>query len=112
MAGTPCEGWLAYNLIRKTTAQAAIAHRKTPRQLSFAATLAAVATSWDHATLAKPDVLVALANAQFLVIARHQVGDRPDRVEPRAIKRHPKPHAWLRQPRAEARAALCAGPPA
>jgi hypothetical protein len=102
--------WLAYNLIRKTTAQAALAHGKLPRQLSFAAALAAVATSWDLATLAKRDVLAALAEAQFRVIAWHQVGDRPNRVEPRAIKRHPKHHAWLRQPRAEARAALCGRP--
>ena len=104
--------WLAYNLIRKTTAQAALAQGKFPRQLSFAAALAAVATSWDHATLAKQDVLTALAQAQFRVIAWHQVADRPDRVEPRAIKRHPKHHAWLRQPRGEARAVLCGGPPA
>jgi hypothetical protein len=104
--------WLAYNLIRKTTAQAALAHGKFPRQLSFAAALAAVATSWDHATLAKPDVLAALAQAQFRTIAWHRVADRPDRVEPRAIKRHPKHHAWLRQPRDKARAALCGGPPA
>ena len=33
--------WLAYNLIRKTMAQAALAHEKLPRQLSFAAALAA-----------------------------------------------------------------------
>jgi hypothetical protein len=99
--------WLAYNLIRKVIAQAALSHEKLPRQLSFAIALAAVATSWDHATLAKANVLTALAEAQFRVIAWHQVGDRPDRVEPRAIKRHPKPHRWLRQPRKEARAALC-----
>jgi len=103
--------WLAYNLIRKTTAQAALAHGKLPRQLSFAAALAAVATSWDHATVANQDVLAALAQAQFRVIAWHRVADRPDRVEPRAIKRHPKHHAWLRQPRDKARAALCGGPP-
>lgn len=104
--------WLAYNLIRKTIAQAALVHEKLPRQLSFAAALAAVATSWDHATLATQNVLTALADAQFRAIAWHQIGDRPDRVEPRAIKRHPKPHRWLRQPRNEARAALCGGPPA
>lgn len=103
---------LAYNLIRKAIAQAALVHEKVPRMLSFAAALAAVATSWDHATLAKPNVLAALAEAQFRVIAWHQVGDRPDRVEPRAIKRHPKPHRWLRQPRQEARAALCGQAPA
>jgi putative transposase len=104
--------WLAYNLIRKTMAQAALTRDTLPRQLSFAAALAAVATSWDHATLAHPRMLAALADAQFRVIASHQVGDRPDRVEPRAIKRHPKPHRWLRQPRHQARAALCGDSPA
>ena len=99
--------WLAYNLIRKTIAQAALVHEKLPRQLSFAAALAAVATSWDHATVAKQNVLSALADAQFRVIAWHEVGNRPDRVEPRAIKRHPKPHPWLRQPRDQASARLC-----
>ena len=104
--------WLAHNLLRKTMAQAALAHEKLPRQLSFAAALAAVATSWDHASLAKPEVLIALAEAQFRVIAWHQVGDRPNRVEPRAIKRHPKLHRWLREPRDQARAALCGRSPA
>ncbi len=100
------------DIIRKTMAQAALAHEKLPRQLSFAAALAAVATSWDHASLAKPEVLIALAEAQFRVIAWHQVGDRPNRVEPRAIKRHPKLHRWLREPRDQARAALCGRSPA
>ena len=103
--------WLAYNLIRKTIAQAALVHEKLPRQLSFAAALAAVAASWGNATLARQDLLTALAAAQFRVIAWHQVGDRPNRVEPRAIKRHPKPHPWLRQPRHEARAQLCGSSP-
>ena len=34
--------WLAYNLIRKVMAQAAIHHEKLPRELSFASALAAV----------------------------------------------------------------------
>jgi putative transposase len=96
--------WLAYNLIRKTMAQAALAHGKLPRQVSFANALAAVAASWDHATVASRDVLVALAKAQFRVVASHQVGNRPDRVEPRAVKRRPKPHPLLKEPRALARA--------
>jgi len=98
---------LAYNLIRKTIAQAALTHEKLPRQLSFAAALDAVVASWDHATLAMTPVLTALAEAQFRLIAWHEVGDRPDRVEPRAVKRRPKPHRLLRQPRAQARAKLC-----
>ena len=39
-------------------------------------------------------------------MATNQVGDRPNRIEPRAVKRRPKPHDLLTKPRAEARAAL------
>ena len=99
--------WLAYNLIRKTIAQAALTHEKLPCQLSFAGALAAVAASWDHATIAPRSVLAALAEAQFRLIAWHEVGHRPNRIEPRAIKRRPKPHRLLRQPRPQARAELC-----
>jgi len=36
----------------------------------------------------------------------HRIGHRPNRVEPRAIKRRPKPHKWLKEPREAARARL------
>jgi hypothetical protein len=39
-------------------------------------------------------------------IASHEVGDRPGRVEPRAIKRRPKPHDLLTEPRDKARKRL------
>ena len=42
-------------------------------------------------------------------LAELRIGDRPDRVEPRAIKRRPKPHKLLTKPRAEARAELLRG---
>jgi putative transposase len=32
-------------------------------------------------------------------IATHIVGDRPDRYEPRLVKRRPKPYKHLREPR-------------
>jgi hypothetical protein len=38
----------------------------------------------------------------------HRVGNRPDRVEPRAVKRRPNPIALLTKPRDEARADLLA----
>jgi hypothetical protein len=41
-------------------------------------------------------------------MARHRVGNRPDRIEPRAIKRRPKPQDLLTVPRDEARAKLLA----
>jgi putative transposase len=98
--------WLAYNLIRKVMAQAALGQGRLPRQLSFAAALAVVAGNWSQASLAERDLLAKLAKAQWRLIAWHTVGDRPDRVEPRAIKRRPKAHSLLTKPRKQARAEL------
>ncbi len=98
--------WLAYNLIRKVMAQAALSQERLPRQLSFAAAVAVVAGDWNQASLAGQDLLAKLAKAQWRLIVWYKVGDRPDRVEPRAVKRRPKPHKLLTKPRAEARAEL------
>ena len=35
--------------------------------------------------------------------ARQRVGNRPGRIEPRAVKRRPKPYPLLAKPRTEAR---------
>jgi putative transposase len=100
---------LAYNLIRQTLLQAALAAGRSPRQLSFTAALQKIAASW--ATLAVCDETMArrLVAAHLSHLARHIVGDRPGRVEPRAIKRRPKPQRLLTQPRAQARAELLTG---
>lgn len=37
------------------------------------------------------------------LIAQHRVGNRPGRVEPRAVKRRPKPYPLLTLPRSQAR---------
>jgi hypothetical protein len=39
-------------------------------------------------------------------VATHRVNDRPDRVEPRAVKRRPKKRVYLNEPRAIAKARL------
>jgi len=96
--------WLAYNLIRKTIAQAALIEGKLPRAISFAAARQTIAASWDLLSRT-PHALGALAGVQWTAIASHPVGHRPDRVEPRAVKRRPKPQRLLTQPRAEL---LCA----
>jgi len=97
---------LAYNLIRKVMAQAAVAAERLPRELSFAAALGAIAGAWDHATTAEQRRLATLAEVQHRWIATFRVGDRPNRVEPRAVKRRPKHHRFLNKPRAEAREEL------
>jgi hypothetical protein len=102
--------WLAYNLIRKVMAQAALSGQKLPRELSFAGALSAVVGAFAHASVADSSRLSALAQAQHRLVTHGRVGHRPNRVEPRAIKRRPKSHKLLNEPRAEARAKLlCAG---
>ncbi len=98
--------WLAYNLIRKVMAQAALHHEKLPRELSFASALAAVTGAWALASVADQSTLSMNAKTQHEGITWSLVGHRPNRVEPRAIKRRPKPHKLLNQPREEARAKL------
>ena len=50
-----------------------------------------------------------LAETQHVGIATSRVGHRPNRVEPRAIKRRPKAHKLLSKPRQEAREDLLQG---
>ena len=99
---------LAYNLIRRTMLQSAQASGLSPRELSFTAAMQAIAASWATAVLSNPCMLANLVDTHLANLAGHRVGDRPDRIEPRAIKRRPKPHRLLTQPRAEARADLLA----
>ena len=49
---------------------------------------------------------LALMDVLLKAISRHRVGDRPDRYEPRAVKRRAKPVALLTVPREQARKRL------
>jgi hypothetical protein len=92
---------LAYNLIRLLMAQAASLVDRSPRQLSFKHTVQ-IWIAWTHHAhgIYHEDKRHGL----FVLIAQQQVGDRPGRIEPRAVKRRPKPYPLLTQPRAVAQA--------
>jgi hypothetical protein len=100
---------LAYNLIRGVMAEAAIDHGLHPREVSFKGTLQTLSAYRTLVERAAPAQLRRLYAAMLSAIASHRVGDRPDRYEPRAIKRRPKQHALLTMPRAEAKRLLAAG---
>lgn len=100
---------LAYNLIRRTMLQAAARNDLSPRQMSFATALQTIAASWMVLSLQDDAGKVTLVLAQVDSLAEQRVGNRPNRVEPRAVKRRPKPHRLLTQPREQARAALLRG---
>lgn len=97
---------LAYNLLRKTVAAAAVTHECKPRSISFAGALQTVAGVMSQASVAEPSLLERWAIQKLTSIASHRVGKRPNRIEPRAIKRRPKPHKLLTKPRHEAREEL------
>ena len=100
---------LAYNLIRQAMLQAAEGADCSPRELSFAHALQTVAASWIVVVVVSAPTRVVLINASLAGLEEQRIGGRPDRVEPRAIKRRPKPHELLTTPRAEARAKLLQG---
>jgi hypothetical protein len=103
---------LAYNLIRTIIAQAASKHGLDPHSISFKGAMQ---------TLEAFQPVIALQgehNAEFLkiayerlldTIAIHRVADRPDRYEPRQLKRRPKPYDRLMKPRQEAKRDILKG---
>ena len=91
---------LAYNLIRLLMAQAALLADQIPRQLSFKHTVQ-IWLSWQQRGGSTHDAVC--INALLVLIAEPRVGLRPGRVEPRALKRRPKPFPLLTKPRPVAR---------
>lgn len=79
---------LAYNLVRKIMAQAASCYGRKPQELSFKLALQMI-FAFRQAQIfssGKDDAYYQLLKA----IAYKKVGNRPGRVEPRAVKRRPK----------------------
>ncbi len=92
--------FLAYNLIRLLMAQSALLADILPRQLSFKHTVQ-LWTAWGQQTQAVG--IQADEGILFALIAQKIVGNRPGRIEPRAVKRRPKPFPLLMEDRESAR---------
>jgi hypothetical protein len=107
-------GLLAYNLIRQSMLQSALFADKRPCQIRFTATSQMITSLWLIASL--PDGVQVcretLAMLRIISSSTHCVVNRPDRIEPRAIKRRPLTHDLLMIPRQEAIAKLLKGPAA
>lgn len=103
--------YLAYNLVRRVMAAAALAAQKSPRQLSMAAALQTVEAFGGALQRVEPGSAASAALVQIVLtaIGSHEVGNRPGRVEPRRVKRRQQKHPLLREPRHQARAALRQG---
>jgi hypothetical protein len=101
---------LAYNLIRTVMAEAAERARMRPREVSFKGALQTLTAYRALVEQATSETFPSLYESLLDAIASHQVGNRPHRYEPRAIKRRPKEHDLLTIPRNEAKRRLAAWP--
>ena len=97
---------LAYNLVRATMAVAAKQAGMEPREVSFAGAVQTINAFVPVLELADARDVGRLWRILLRAIARHRVGNRPDRYEPRAVKRRAKPIAYLTVPREQARRRL------
>lgn len=91
---------LAYNLIRLLMAQSALLADILPRELSFKHTVQ-LWLAWSQNT--QSTGVQENERILFILIAQRTVGNRPGRVEPRAVKRRPKPFPLLMEQREKAR---------
>ena len=94
---------LVYNLIRALMAQTAEVVEKLPREVSFKAAHQALAAFQTQLLLTGQAIVNSLLAHMLIIIGEHQVGNRPGRSEPRAVKRRPKAFKKLQCSRAQAR---------
>jgi putative transposase len=87
---------LGYNLVRGVMAAAAFQSGKSPWEISFKGALQTLSQFLPTLYYATSQVWCATL---LTAVATHNVGDRPNRFEPRLRKRRPKPYKHLREHR-------------
>ena len=90
---------LAANLVRGMMAEAARRSRLLPRRLSFQGARQIVEGSRVELNRAAPGEVAGLVGVMLRSLSELRVGDRPDRVEPRVVKRRPKAYPRMQEPR-------------
>lgn len=90
---------LAYNLIRLLMMQAAALAGILPRDISFKHSMQLWLIWSRQADTSDDGMLLMICE----LMAQQRVGNRPGRIEPRAVKRRPKPYPLLIVPRDQAR---------
>ncbi len=98
---------LAYNIVRGLMAQAARGAGLLPQEVSFKGALQTFNAFWPLLKVAPTQAeALRLWLVMIWAMGRHEVGDRPDRYEPRKVKRRPKNFDRLTEPRAQAKKRL------
>jgi hypothetical protein len=101
---------LIYNIIRKIMAEAAKQRGVRPEEVSFTGAVQTVNAFLPHLQGARTaEERERLWAVLLEAVGRHRVGHRPDRYEPREVKRRPKNFRRMTEPRAEGRRRLRKG---
>jgi hypothetical protein len=101
---------LVYNLVRTVMAHAAALAAVRPDQVSFTGALQTVNAFLPEMRAAQTsEDAEALWDVLLWAVGQHRIGDRPDRYEPRKVKRRPKNFRRLNEPRQQARERLRKG---
>ena len=99
---------LAYTLVRAVMAQAARLGGALARALSFKAALQLLNAYHQQLRHSAGARICMMISHVLEAMAQLRLHVRPGRAEPRAVKRRPKPHRLLTEPRSVARAAILA----
>ena len=97
---------LAYNLVRGVMAQSASVASVAPRRLSFTSALRTVVEFAPVLSGAVGGDRQECLKRLWTAVGTHRVGNRPNRFEPRAVKKRKKCYPALREPRKLARQRL------
>jgi hypothetical protein len=99
---------LAYNLIRSLIWAAKQTYRIAIERISFKGTIQHLATASPYLAIADASDYSRRYEELIQLVSKEQVPDRPDRVEPRVVKRRPKKFSLMTQPRSVLKAKLAA----
>ena len=99
---------LAYNLIRSLIWAAKQTYRIAIERISFKGIIQHLATASAYLAIADASDYSRRYEELIQLVSKEQVPDRPDRVEPRVVKRRPKKFSLMTQPRSVLKAKLAA----
>ncbi|MDP6558432.1 MAG: IS4 family transposase [Pirellulaceae bacterium] len=88
---------IAYNLIRQVMSEAAREAGVRPWQISFKATMSTLTDMLPVLGMIRDPA--ELCRVLLACCRQHTVGNRPDRYEPRVVKRRPKSYKLMQKPR-------------
>lgn len=91
--------FLAYNFIRIIIAMACEKHNELPWKISFKGAVQLINSFIPHFISSNEEKNKMLYTEMLKLIIKNKIGNRPGRVEPRAVKRRPKAFPSLSKPR-------------